>query len=187
MIFNQKNVLFVDPKDLSAVIEEDIFINKEGKLASSYNVTITHIPSNISASNNNFLNQHNENRELYEILEFTFYKLSALYKKQKGNSLELNLYDFFNYFDSIEQQFMLNPSMFSKEPEFESSKWDYMLDKFGNVEYEKKSSEFIHKDSLSELNTKMKNHVKEHKLSEESYKLFLDALNELESNNTHYI
>ena len=179
MFFNNKNIIFVDPKDLSVKITENTFLNTSGELESKYNVTITHIPTNIHASNNSFLNKQKEFRKLHEILEFTFYKLSALYKKQKGYSLELNLYDFFNYFDSLEQQYLLNPSIFSKEPDLETSKWDYLLDKFNHVEYENNSTELIHKNTLMELATKMKKHVKEHKLSQESYDLFLSTLNDL--------
>lgn len=181
MLFS-KGMVFVDLKDLEIDITERVVIGKHRNAISLFDVKIKHLPTNISQENKRYLeiSEMIKGEQLFEILEKTFSRLSRLHKQKEGHYLEINLSEFYTFFDSLEQDYLRNPNHFSSEPEFDVSKWDFILDKVGKVNYKKSVEDFFSRDKVFLLDKKMKNYLESGDISEDCYNLFKNSLIDLE-------
>lgn len=173
---SNREVVLLDFNDLRIDITERVILGKARNQISIFDITITHIPTNLIATSSRYRNPHEEysSEQLHYRLTDTFKSFQCIYRKSENKRIDMDVDEFDEIFDSLPKS---ETSGFNS---YNRLMWDFILNKVKKKTYDKVTEDFVTRDKILQLETNMKQRFESGDISEKCYQIFRNNLIELD-------
>lgn len=175
-MLSNREVVLLDFNDLKIDITERVILGKARNQISIFDITMTHIPTNLTAISDRYRNPHEEysSEQLHYRLKDTFKSFQCIYRKSENKRIDMDVDEFDEIFDSLPERET------SKFDSYNRLMWDFVLNKVKEKTYNKVTEDFVTRDKILQLEASMRQSFESGEISEKCYRIFRNNLIELD-------